>query len=134
MIRSIVTSVLVGAALMLAAGLSSAAEDKHWRSGDIKAADIAGAPAKGAKSKDAKAARVKLVDINSAGKAELKSLPGIGDAEADKIIAGRPYLSKANLATHNVISREAYEALKSRIIARQNKATAAKLDEKQKGR
>lgn len=134
MIRSFVTFVLVGAALMLAAGFSSAAEDKHWRSGDIKAVDKAGAPAKGAKSKDAKAARAKLVDINSAGKAELKKLPGISDAQADKIIAGRPYLSKAKLVTQDILPRETYEGLKALVIARQNQAAADELSKKQKGR
>jgi competence protein ComEA len=52
----------------------------------------------------------KLVDINSASKAELKALPGIGDAEADRIIAARPYPSK---------TKAAYSALDGRIVAEQ---------------
>ena len=59
----------------------------------------------------------KLVDINSASKAELKTLPGIGDAEADRIIKARPYPSKAKLAVDKVISEEIYAGLKGRIIA-----------------
>ena len=66
------------------------------------------------------------MDINSAAKAELKTLPGISDADADKIIAGRPYLSKANLTTRNIVSREVYEGLKARVIARQKDASPAK--------
>lgn len=62
---------------------------------------------------------VKLVDINSAGRAELKTLPGIGDAEADRIIAGRPYLSKAELVTKNVMPEGVYVSLRKQIIARQ---------------
>ncbi|UCH16460.1 MAG: helix-hairpin-helix domain-containing protein, partial [Burkholderiales bacterium] len=59
----------------------------------------ASAPAPGGSApmmekKNAPAAKEKLIDVNSASRAELKTLPGIGDAEADKIIAGRPYLSK----------------------------------------
>ncbi len=59
----------------------------------------------------------RLVDINSASRKELKTLPGIGDAEADRIIAARPYLSKAKLAADKVLSEAAYAALKGRIVA-----------------
>jgi competence protein ComEA len=61
----------------------------------------------------------KLVDINSASKAELKALPGIGDAEADRIIAARPYPSKTKLVVDKVLSEAAYSALSGRIVAEQ---------------
>jgi hypothetical protein len=60
-----------------------------------------------------------LVDINSASPETLKTLPGIGDAEAAKIIAGRPYLTKAHLVTHQVLPMEVYQGLRTAIIARQ---------------
>lgn len=62
------------------------------------------------------------VDINHASKEELKKLPGITDAYADRIIAGRPYLSKANLVTHGIIPDGVYEPIKHRIIAKQDLA------------
>jgi competence protein ComEA len=65
----------------------------------------------------ANTALVTLVDINSATRAQLKTLPGIGDAEASRIVAGRPYLSKAELATKNVVPTGVYLSLKGRIIA-----------------
>ncbi|HTT09998.1 MAG TPA: helix-hairpin-helix domain-containing protein [Burkholderiaceae bacterium] len=71
------------------------------------------------------AARVAPVDINSAGRAELKTLPGIGDAEATRIIAGRPYLSKADLATREVIPTGMFLSLKNRIIAIQKQQPKA---------
>lgn len=71
------------------------------------------------KSKAASAAPVKLVDINSASRKELKTLPGIGDAEADKIIANRPYLTKTDLVDKNVLPVGPYLSLKNRIIAMQ---------------
>ena len=37
------------------------------------------------------------VDLKAATKEQLMAVPGIGDAYADKIIAGRPYKSKAEL-------------------------------------
>src|SRR3972149_5788560 len=99
--RNIVQSALIAAALLLCASLSLAVENKAGSAGETKAISKATATSdKAAKAKKAKAAaKVKPVDINSASKAELKKLPGISGAAADKIIAGRPYLSKANLVT-----------------------------------
>lgn len=57
------------------------------------------------------------VDINSATRAQLTSLAGIDEAQADRIIKGRPYLSNADLATRNVIATGIYLALKNRIVA-----------------
>jgi DNA uptake protein ComE-like DNA-binding protein len=57
------------------------------------------------------------VDINSASPAQLKTLPGIGDAEAARIVASRPYLSKADLATKGVVPTGVYLSLKDRVIA-----------------
>ena len=59
------------------------------------------------------------MDINSASRAQLKKIPGIGNAEADKVIAGRPYLSKAHLVTRNILSGVHYAQIKDQIIARQ---------------
>jgi len=78
------------------------------------------------KAKAAPAPKVKLVDINSASRVELKTLPGIGDAEAARIIAARPYPSKAKLAADKVLSMEAYAALKGRIVAVQKTQPKAK--------
>ena len=71
-------------------------------------------------------AKIKPVDINSAGKEQLKKLPGIGDAEADKIIAGRPYCSKAWLMTNNIIPEGLYMSIKLSIIAKQPFKDSAK--------
>lgn len=120
-------------ALLLVAGLPHAAETKGATAPGTQAIGTTDKAGKSVKPGGA-AAKVKLVDINSASKAELKTLPRIGDAEAERIIAGRPYLSKANLTTHNIVSREIYDGLRSRVVAVQNKATAAKLEEMQKRR
>ncbi len=127
--RSIVQSALIAAALLLSASLPLAAESKPGTAGETKAISAPKLAEKNAKTATA-AAKVKLVDINSAGKTELKTLPGIGDAEADKIVAGRPYLSKANLVTHNILSREVYENLKKLVIAKQKGNPPAKSGQK----
>lgn len=71
------------------------------------------------------AVTIKPVDINSASKAQLMSLPGIGEAEAKKIIAARPFRSKARLVADNILSQAAYNALKGRIVAVQKTQPSA---------
>ena len=124
--RIVIQSALIPIVLLLSASLSLAAETKPTSPADMKAISGAKTVEKSAK----RAAKVKLVDINSAGKAELKTLPGIGDADADKIIAGRPYGSKAHLTTRGIIPRGPYENLKTLVIARQKQNPTAKTRQK----
>ena len=114
---------LIALALLLSAGLASAAETKA--SAPQATASKPAASSKSAKS-NKPAAKVKQVDINSAKKDELKTLPGIGDAEADKIIAGRPYGSKAWLVSHKILPEDKYPAIKDLIIAKQPTNDATK--------
>ena len=75
-----------------------------------KAAASAATPAQGIKPRP--------LDINSAPSAALQQIPGIGEAEAARIVAGRPYNSKADLVSRNIVSDSTYAAIKDRIIAR----------------
>jgi competence protein ComEA len=67
----------------------------------------------------APAAKAPLLDINSASEAELKKLPGIGDAYAAKIMQNRPYRAKNQLIQKNIIPQATYDKIKDQIIAKQ---------------
>jgi DNA uptake protein ComE-like DNA-binding protein len=64
-------------------------------------------------------AEAALLDINSASKAELDALPGIGAARSDAIIKGRPYKGKDDLVNKKVIPQNVYDGIKDKIIAKQ---------------
>ena len=116
-----ISAALAATLLLLGASPSLASEDDENHvaaAGNAKGKAAHSAHADKSKAKLG-SRKLKLVDINSAKKAELKKLHGIGDAEADKIIAGRPYGSKAWLVSDNVLSQDAYLGIAGSIEAKQ---------------
>lgn len=126
-------AVLSLAAMVLLAATSTARAATAAPPPAATAASPAAAIASGPHGHSGKATRkhappvpIERIDINSAGLKQLMTLPGIGEAEAKKIIANRHYLSKAELVHKGVLPTGPYLSLKDRIIALQKQPTKRK--------
>ena len=64
--------------------------------------------------------QVSVVDINSSPEADIISI-GIERATAKKIVEGRPWRSKRDLVTKQLLTKDQYEKLKNSLIAKQPK-------------
>lgn len=60
----------------------------------------------------------RTVNINRASIADLKSLPGIDDAVAHRIIEHRPYSDSYELVKRRIITRREYDRISGKIEAR----------------
>jgi len=62
----------------------------------------------------------RIVDINSAPEVDIASI-GIERTVAKRIVDGRPYRSKRDLVTRQLLTKEQYEKLKNSIVAKRAK-------------
>lgn len=58
---------------------------------------------------------ITLININTAGEAELDSLAGVGKVTAEKIISNRPYGSIEELTQKKVMGAKVFEQIKEKI-------------------
>jgi DNA uptake protein ComE-like DNA-binding protein len=58
------------------------------------------------------------VDVNSATREELMAVQGIDGAAADKIIQGRPWKNTQALVEKNVLTKNDFAKVKSRIMTK----------------
>jgi DNA uptake protein ComE-like DNA-binding protein len=59
----------------------------------------------------------KAININSASRDDLLTLPGLSEHEADRIIADRPFDNAHDLVTRHVVPESEYDKIRDRIIA-----------------
>jgi competence protein ComEA len=71
------------------------------------------------------AAKSKKLDLNTATQQELEELPGVGEATAKKIIAGRPYTSVADLEKAGV-PKSTIDKISSKVTVSKSKAKESK--------
>jgi competence protein ComEA len=84
-----------------------------------------------AQSETKKSAEKKtLIDINSASEDELKSIDGIGNMYAKKIVDNRPYKRKDELVKKKIVPEKTYDQIKDQIVAKQTKGPAEKTSAK----
>jgi DNA uptake protein ComE-like DNA-binding protein len=62
--------------------------------------------------------RDKPLNVNTATKDQLTELPGINAAEANSIIAGRPYSNPAELVTRHILPKAKYDRIADRLTAK----------------
>jgi len=67
------------------------------------------------------AANEDKLDINTATVAQLRALPGMGDAYVQRIIAGRPYTAKNQLVQRGILPQDAYARISDQIVAHRPK-------------
>jgi competence protein ComEA len=63
------------------------------------------------------APKTATVDINSASAADLKTLRGVTDAEAGKIVQGRPYKDPSELTTKKILTDAEFAKIKDHVVA-----------------
>lgn len=84
----------------------------------IQAAETTKKPAE-TKTTTSKGARL---DINTASPDELKGIRGINEAQAKKIVEGRPYKRRSELVSKKILTQETYDKIKDQISTK-NPAT-----------
>jgi DNA uptake protein ComE-like DNA-binding protein len=58
----------------------------------------------------------KPVNINSASKTQLQTLPGVDEGVADRIIAGRPYHTVEEVGARGAVSPEEFDKIKDKVV------------------
>jgi competence protein ComEA len=62
--------------------------------------------------------RDKPLDLNAATREQLLSLPGVTAAEADGVVAGRPYIEPGEVVTRHIIPKTEYDKIADRVTAK----------------
>ena len=81
----------------------------------VRAAETTKTPALENKTSTARPDRL---DVNTASADQLKAIRGLNEAQAKKIIDGRPYKRRNELVSKKVLPQETYDKIKDQISVR----------------
>ena len=71
-------------------------------------------------------AKTPKTDLNSASKDDLMKLPGVDDATADKIIAARPFKTRTELVSKNILTSAQFAKVRTLVAAMPAPKSASK--------
>jgi competence protein ComEA len=112
--------VICGVAIVLAHMKPGEQKTKHYTPKPAPPKEDASQPAPPEKeaNQPAQKTRDKLLDLNTATREQLIALPSVGEAYADKVIAGRPYKMKSELVSRKIVPPAKYKKFSAKVIAR----------------
>lgn len=111
------SAALLGLAMMAGPAAAQATHSGQTKSQAPAASTKSPSDAKGSSGTSTPATG--QIDINSASKDQLMTLPGIGDARAAAIIKNRPYRGKNELIDKKIVPQNVYNDIKDHIVAHQ---------------
>jgi hypothetical protein len=118
-----IRTILIASVLALGVGLAPVAQAESPAPATAKAT-TAPTPTSTSHTKSTSSKSSKStahIDLNSASREQLMTLPGIDAATADKIVEARPFKSKDELHSKGIVSKAEYDKLASHVTAKSAK-------------